>query len=372
MIALCALSLAVCTPSLPWTPPVVDLPARAGVEPARRLPALRPGYAPPAELAFAPARGTELTRSFRIVQELGLVDSSTVVNEEEYDLDLKMELATETHVVVRDRLAELGPGRPERLRRTFETLDRRTRGRVGTGSYRPTLQESESRSELVGASVELRWNATRQGFVAALVDGDAPLELLAGLEEDMDLRAVLPGRPVEPGDSWELDPGALVGILAPGGDVGLALVRTDDGGRSPEPEPSLRQKLGELGGEATALYEGVRREEGRELAVVRLSFRVRSQKDLTELLGTALAHQPGERQGIEEVTLESAESTDELDLEGELLWDLAAGHFRSLALAGDYTTSIHSVSSVRFMGRTNRMEQRRTMTGSLEVAASVE
>jgi len=286
----------------------------------------------PVALVYAPAAGTTLERIFSTSFELELESMSMSLDGEEVPAEYldEMEgtiLSEETRIVT-DVLAEVSGGRATRLVRTFDLLASRDLRTFEAGEE---PEQSLNSSALQGKSVVFTWNTEEDRHDVAYAEGEeGEAALLEGLEEDMDLRALLPDGEVELGSSWELDAAVYDGILLLGGDVTLL----PDGEGEPEDSAARDEQLEEnTDGEVRATFVELRESEGQRYAVVRLEFDVSTYWD---------------EPTVEEGDLEEGIPTMEgswrtvlgVEATGELLWDLAGGHALSLEIEGTLTMTM--------------------------------
>ena len=277
------------------------------------------------ELAFAPAQGSKLEREFSSRFEMEMKGMECELNGSpvpaEYLPAIEMHVTETERVRVQDEFVELAAGRPRVLRRTYAELGSQSRFQLDIEQHGVHVDEEQpGASALEGETVVFRWNEGDGEYERTFEDGDGPAGLLAELEEDMDLRAILPGRAVGPGDEWELDAKALPMLALPGGD--LAIERE---GADPEDEERNRGLAENLSGTWTLRFEGTREEEGARLAVVAITGRLSSRHERQ----TVLRNVPvatGDATETNEMTIEAA---------GEILWDLAHGTASSMKVAAD-------------------------------------
>lgn len=271
------------------------------------------------EIAFGVTAGTTLVRSLEITSSAERISSTLRLGEVEVEDESEDWNATvERRATVTDVFESLAEGRPLSLRRTFDEIGARRTAyqRIDQEEWNDT---AEFASELEGKTVVFV-RSQPEDEPAVRFDEKTPGDdgLLEALVEDMDLRALLPEEPVEPGASWTIEFSALAHLLTPGGDLRLVDVKSD------EPLPENRPVDGQQGS-ITATYVGPEAEAETRAARIRLEVVLDTQvdgepTDLEE--GGTLAHQLGE----------------EARLEGKLLWDLEHGHALRLELTGTTET----------------------------------
>jgi hypothetical protein len=148
-------------------------------------------------------------------------------------------------------------------------------------------------SELEGMSVVFTWNEDEEDFDVAFAEGmEGDEKLLVNLVESLDLREFLP----------------------------------------PNEVSSQDEMVGELDGDIAAELVGIREEDGKRLAAIKLELDLSSASDLKEKMSELKDQMP---EGMGEIDFESFDVEFEFKGEGELLWDLEQGLFHSLAISGD-------------------------------------
>ena len=327
------------------------------MSPRTWLPLLLPlAFVPrPDEVTFHAAEGAELVRAFTAEIELELDDLSVTLDGNDHTFgEPEISITAESTFVVRDVYGPLGDGRPERLTRAFETLAGVKVQSATTPDGEGGDEETTSSSELEGRRVAFAWDGDEEDFRATFDDdGEDDRDLLEGLVEDMDLRAFLPADDVEQGDSWEIDAAAFLLVHSPGG---VDLI--DDDGED-ESTDELDEMLDEnLDGDLTGTYRGTRDEGGRRVAVIELAVDLETRGEQTI-----------DREGSE--ALRSLSLT--FELEGELLWDLEAGHLHALDLSGSLGWRDEEQSVFEGPGGEEfEVVQTMELSGDYRIAASVE
>jgi hypothetical protein len=271
---------------------------------------------------FEPATGTTLVRTIEDRYEVALDSVRVSLNDEEVPSEalgeVHMDLTHHARVVVRDVIEGVADGRPTRVRRTFDELGGKDHLRMAMGGEEST-NDSDYESGLEGKSVLFAWDEEQAAHVASFAAGtECGDALLEDLEEDLDLRALLPGREVAVGESWTIDAQAFHSILEPGGDLKLQDEDETDSGFADE------QMRANLAGEFQATLSGIRSESDRRLAAIALAVDVRSFSE--------------EEMGEDELDFGGSGSNRtevRFVLEGELLWDLTHGHAESFELSGE-------------------------------------
>jgi hypothetical protein len=287
-------------------------------------------------LSFAPKKELELRKEFVESSKWRLTQFETLVNGSPVDGPMPtMEGETTRKLVVLDRYAELGAGRPKALTRKFEEL-------AGDNGFEFQVQElSDSiemrlSSPLAATKVEFTRAEDDEATKAVFAGEAGDVALLAGLVEDLDLRAFLPDEDMGVEDTWEIAPERLALVLAPGGALHFG---PDKGGvpASDALDPleivstalfALAEIAAEPEGEVTATWVETKQVEGRSVAVLEIDWDSRSKGVLAERAAEMLAAAgaSSERTDVAVNVLVTCEG------EGKLLWDLAARHAHSLEL----------------------------------------
>src|SRR5262249_29772967 len=139
----------------------------------------------------------------------------------------KITIEDEQHVVVTDHYVSLSGGRPTKLERSFDELSGKSRSKfefegMGGEEGGPEEDANDESSSLQGKSVTFAWDKDAEKYDLAFAEGKGDEDLLKDLEEDMDLRGILPTKSVSQGDSWDLDAKLFQHVLSPGGDLKIA------------------------------------------------------------------------------------------------------------------------------------------------------
>ena len=275
------------------------------------------------ELTFHPAAQAEVAKKLEIDVAMRIDDVSLTVNgqpmpaeatSELQNQELKLDVLVgvlETYVATRD-------GRPIDLLRTFEDV-------AFASEFGGDKSEADG-DEIEGKTVRFRWNEESQGYDKSY-EGDAgDPERLTALSEDMDLRLLLPGKKVAEGDTWEVAGEKLLPLFMPGFVLDQISFDEEDG-EAAEALDAMREELGEQmeafvrGFTVTCTYAGTREVEKASLAEIRLRFEGGPKLDVASLFERVIEMQDGE---APDADIEATIGVD-LDGEGTLLWDQAAG-----------------------------------------------
>lgn len=281
------------------------------------------------EISLDVEAGTTLRRT--IVQELSMeLDEMSISQDgEEVPAEafegFEMSMSQSDRIVVTDEYVEMDGARPKRLKRTFDEL-------AGEESMSRTpadgdaAEESSARSSaLEGKAVLFSLGEDGEEYEVAFEDEEGDEALLADLEFDMDLLGLLPSGAVEEGESWEVDIAAFDEAMSPGGD--LAIVSEDDVEDDSDEQFEANRK-----GSVTATYLGRRDVDGVEVAVIEFKSDYETFSESEEA---------GEYEGVNATMRIEVD----FDFEGQLAWNLEAGHAQTFRVEGSGT--------VRFINEQN-------------------
>lgn len=328
-------------------------------------------------LRFGPSEGTTLEKTFTSEFDFELDDFSMLVSGQDIGAMLgvpSMQISGGMELVFEDTYGPLRDGRPAKLTRTFASL-----GSDSTVSFEMMGESQEEGGEgtspLEGQTVIFTWNDELDDYKVEFDEGSAgDEELLEGLEENADLRELLPSGDVEVDQSWSFEPSLLQGLLMPGGNLGW---ETDGASEADMEEfEEIFEQFSEratemaeelLDGEGKATYRGKREVNGREVGVIGLEVEISSSVDFAslvqELIETAVSEAGEEVPEDLEVYVEAADISIDLEASGELLWDLATGTPFSLQMTGDISVAGDIAISGTAEGETQDLELSIEMSG---------
>lgn len=255
-------------------------------------------------------------------------------------------------VKVIDEYESVADGRATKLVRTFDDLAGAETQSIAPpegAAGEPRSEKTEKSSPLEGQGVRFTWDAKDEEYKTAWTEGSkGEAKLLENLRADMDLLEFLPGKSVASGDTWELGNKAIESLLSPGGQLELK----KEGSEKDDDDEMHEQIVKNLEGKGKATYKGLRDDD--KLAVIEVSADFRSHATLSEDGG-------GE-----------GEMTIEFKLEGEILWDLKAGHFRSFEIKGDTELAQAMHGSVEGTGGKQDVEQKIEFKGTMTFRGKVD
>jgi hypothetical protein len=308
--------------------------------------------AEPVELAYRPEDGTTLRRTFEARAEYERTELEFTLDGEPFEPPEEppdFSLSFLERIVVSDELVSVADGRPTELVRTFEEL-------LQESTYTSGEEELETTagSELEGRELRFTWDSEAEEYDIEAADGEElDEERTEWLIEDMDLRALLPGQEVEPGDEWELEPELYLAFMWPGG-----LLDFREEGQEESGDATSRQTIERLEGTGQARLLELREEDGLELAVIEVELEITT--------GSA------DSQEVEGGELE-LEVEIERTITGTILWDIEHGHAHSAELeaeASRLTTRLATGEDEQ--GNALEFEQAELLEGTISYRATIE
>jgi len=311
--------------------------------------------APGDSLTFQVKAKSKLTKTFETKAELASENFSITIDGEDAHGGIdgpKVEIADNERIEMTDEYLSVADGRATKLQRTFVKLSgdslETTSMPEGSG-MKDREEKGEKESPLDGKVVVFTWKD--DAYTAAWAEGEkGDDELLEKLEGDTDLVGFLPSKSVSEGDAWDLEAKFFNKITSPSGRLQLRVKRE---GKELE-ESSIQEEIEkniEGGGKAT--YQGTREVDGVKVGVIEVTAELDSH-------GTV---EGDEREtGIEYKVTYS----------GEALWDLEAGHLRSLQLQGKVKFSMDIKRAMEINGESHEMHQRVEFAGDIEHHVTVE
>ncbi|MBL8863543.1 MAG: hypothetical protein JNK02_16255 [Planctomycetes bacterium] len=287
------------------------------------------------ELAFKPAKDSKSQKELRIEAEFRVRDASLSFNGEPVPADVisqvtSQDLLLTIGVEVTETFLSTKDGAPTDLLRSYDALS--TRFEVGD-----EVQEPESGPNLEGKTVRFRWSESDSAFKKTFHESTGDEDLLEALDDDMELRALLPTKKVASGDIWEVKGEKIAALFFPGGLPG--------GGGGDEGGPDLEAVGRELSEQlersfrdfkVVCTYKGARDETGTQVGEVGFAYEGKASLDLAPVLQRVI-DSLGEQAPDFDL---SATASMTLDGEGRMLWDLASGTLHSYEMKADVTFGI--------------------------------
>jgi hypothetical protein len=239
---------------------------------------------------------------------------------------LVMDMDFKKTIVVQDEYKKMDGARTLALERNYTTLtDHDERKIQMPGMPEPKEDKEDKESDLLDKTVLFSWNADEDRYDKKWVGEGGSEKRLEGLEEDMDLRCLMPKKAVSADDTWKVDLVEFGEVLGPGGDLGFSAKDKDEDDNQFEKN---------LSGEAVCTYAGTKDVEGRKLAVIQITCKARTFQEKEE----------GEREMRVDFSM---------DLKGEALWDVGAKHLATYALSGDITAEMKITQAMEVQGQSH-------------------
>lgn len=289
---------------------------------------------------YAVAPDTALKRAYTSTTKLESEPAQMFLDGEELPTEgrgeLRLRVEDRRTLEVIDTVGAAADGRPTRFTREYVELEN-----AGTETVvaKPPKGEEESRAQsrdrvspLTGRSVRFAWDGGKDEYVPTFVgesDEKAKArdaELLERLEADAEWLPLLADGPREKGAKFALDPKVLQRAQYPLGELHWYVE-----GKEPDPVSlAITIQLAEnLDGKAEATWRGTEEVDGRKLGVYAISAQLKSK-------ASAETPDGGETR---EVDLE-------LEYEGEVRWDLAAGRVDGYELKADVRSVLSTTREV--------------------------
>lgn len=315
--------------------------------------------APVETIKFSPKAGTAVTKSFVTTTELELDDADIRMGGNPMPIEgMEMNQKAVQSVTVTDEYGDTADGRMAKLTRTYDAIGMESDTDMVMG-----MQQSMSgagTSGLEGKTVVFQWNEEEDEYDTKFKEGEkGDAKLLEELTFGMDLVGLLPAEEIEVGASYDIEPGALEELLAPGGNMGVEMEMDGAQGGMPGMDQGQTGDLSHffqeaLDGSATGKLKEVRDSEGVRLAVIELNFDVLAVADLTEAMGDMGG---GELPPGMDISVDRMEMEMTYVGKGEMLWNLTAGHVHSIKMEGDITIN---------------MDMAMTMNGEMEMTTAID
>lgn len=315
------------------------------------------------EMRFAPEEGSSLTKTF--VAESKMTSESFRITMDGREIpaemigDLELTIDSSETFEFSDEYQKLGKGRPDKLKRTIEKAEgkqaQNMKGMPGGEEGAGNEQTEERVSKLAGKTVMFTWNAEKDAFDKKFHESQGDDALLEKLEEDIDLRGFLPEKGVAEGDTWDIEPKAFNVVVQPGGD--LAMAKKDEEASADKPDGPGAQMAENLKGKAKATYKGTRDVDGVKCGVIEIKAELETSAEFT----------PEDAPGGEA----KAELKATMELEGEVLWDLAGGHVHAADIHGSQSATMKITASMEMGGQAHSMIQEIDLGGDVKTTLKV-
>jgi hypothetical protein len=329
---------------------------------------------PATKIRFAPADGSSATKTFESKSTLTLDEFTMTGPGGSQSPEMEQTLSSNQKVVITDEYTKSKDGLPQKLARNFDELSgdmAMTMKMEFMGQSQSSEQNMRTKSELEGKKVVFTWDE-QKGEHAKAFDpaADEKAELLAGLREDMDLRGFLPKDEVKDGDEWDVEGKKLLDVFTPGGN--LLLVPENSDAKSLQLAVEMTTMMATIGdkleGGAKCKLTAVKEIDGAQCALIHLDVKVHSKASMVDAARKMIERSdlPPEVRGIE---FEKLDVEFAFEGQGDLVWDLAAGHFRSLDLSGETTLTTEQTMKVPGPSGKITIERKSGMSGQSSYAA---
>ncbi|MCY2959091.1 MAG: hypothetical protein NTY35_02915 [Planctomycetota bacterium] len=295
-------------------------------------------------IAFGPKEGTKLEKRFEMRMRMEKRSMSMSVGGQDLPAemleDATMDLTSDQTIVVEDEYKKIDGDRPLLLERQFTKLAKVQEQKVlMVGMEKAQEEKKEKESKLADQTVRFRWNDKESRYDKEWVGDGADSALLEGLEEDMDLRKLLPEKAVSVGDTWQIDLKDFGDILGPGGKLGFV-------GDDKEEDSDFEDNLT---GEVTCTYKGEQELDGRKVARIAAVCKAKTFQDGEEGEGPAM------------------HMDFDISLEGEFLWDVGAKHIASYEMTGEVAADMKLTQEIDMGGKSGELLIKIALGGKIEV-----
>ncbi len=324
-------------------------------------------------VAFAPADGASITKTFALTQEFELDDMSMSMNGSDMGMEMEMSVTSTQTISIADTYDKMDGAKPTKLTRTFKdgAMELVTEAGVSVmGNDQDMDASGEGASKLNDLTVVFSWDDEESEYTKAYdEESEGEDSWLTDLSEDTDLRGLLPTTEVSEDDEWVADSSVLVTLFAPGGNLQWDLdIEGDQSTSGPDAEmmSNLGNMLGEaLEGEVKCKYVGKKDADGASLLAIEVTVNIDSITDMSEMVEAGMA----EQEMPEGVEIEISRMDMELHLEGKgtLLWDAKAGLVHSFKYAGETGMIMDMDMDINAMGQEMENSMHMEMSGEMKL-----
>jgi hypothetical protein len=288
------------------------------------------------KLAFDPAANSKLVKAFTIEHHLAMQGLKFSNDGVEQSFQQQMSLTSKQVVRVLDEYKAIADGRPTLLRRTFQESSLHVELQTMDAAEKTATQVLEANSPFEGVSVLFTWVPEESGYGKFYDAKEGVEEYLPALAEDMDLRAVLPGHDVAPGDEWTIEPARVADWVGPSGQHPMQFKRNDEvAGFQRTIMSGIGGNLGivfggEVKGKVVARYEGTKAEGDVSLATIVLDVDIETDRDLRAVS----EHSLSSAEVLAGTSVARSNVHWKLKGTGRVRWNAAAKRFDSFELGG--------------------------------------
>lgn len=317
------------------------------------------------EFAFQVEDGTSLTTTASRVLKLELSDGemSMTFDGEEHEgeaPEIELVITEKEQLVFTDVYSGIADGRAAKIRRTFDEIETTSSQHLVNPEGEEFDDDTPGTSELVEKTVVFTWDADGEEYSCAfdesVEDGDP--DLLEELVALADFRWYLPGEEVEVGDTWDIDVEAFRQTSSLSGELSVVREGEEDDEDSDFGDQFNENLSGEISGE---LLE-IRDEDGHQHAVLHITAELETSIEQTQEMEL---EDGGEGSGTETYEFE-------FELEGDLIWDLTAGHAVSFDLGGDCSMTLTNEQEFVGQGHEIQIRTSQDFEGTVEYEIVVE
>jgi hypothetical protein len=295
------------------------------------LPLLLALSLPADDLSFHPAANTEAPKTLKIDMELNVKEMAFLIDGQPMPGDPLGQVTENALIVnmlvgVTEKYVETKDGKPVVLLRTYDKLKLDT-------EFGDDSTEVESFSEPEGKTISFKWDEEEGAYTKSYHESEGDEADLKELDVDMDLRALLPDKKVEKGDTWEVPAAKLGAVFLPGG-----MIAKSEGEEDAEAFEKIRASLEEQFLDAlkdfkvTCTYKGTKEDEGLNVGEITFAYDGKMKLDLGSLIEEAI--DANRQEGMPEMDVK-ANLGVALKGDGTLLWNLAAGHMHNFEMHAD-------------------------------------
>jgi len=281
------------------------------------------------DVAFHPADGSSASKEYKISASFSLGDLSATVDGQDMSESLpgEAEVTAELLMNVTDQYVSTVDGRPHELIRSYDGLSLEWETPDESG-------ESDELADMEGKRVLFKWDPDSEIYDKSYYECDGDEEALDSVSPEMDLQALLPDGEVSEGDSWTVPASKLGPVLVFGAESSELNLDDDEFGAMMAAEivPQVEQLMEQL--EAHCEYRGRQDADGRSLGLIAVTLSGDGDIDLGGLITSIAETQIPPEVGVE-LAIDEATLSISVDAEGELLWDLETGLFRSYEMTAE-------------------------------------
>ena len=339
------------------------------------IPILLSSHVPGDRIRFAPSEGSTATKTFENKAEFTLQSMKILMNGQEPPAkpEMEMTITSTQKVVVTDDYVANREGAPKKLRRNFEELGNTVSMSMKMqmmGNSQNQDKNTTGESELQGKKVLFTWDDDKGEYTKAFEPAAEKENLLKDLEEDMDLRELLPKEEVKEGAEWEIDVTKFASILAPGGNLSIVPKDSEEGAADME-MPGMSNVSdwlrGAMEGSATGKFKGLQEVGGAKMGVIEIVAKISVSKDMTEMIEAMM------KKSKQPVPME----VDHMDVDfkyeakGELVWDLAAGRAHSFSLSGPSHVNMDMAMKIEAQGTNMNIDYGMELSGNTTLSLEV-